>query len=389
MTLRFRAPRRPGPVAGHAPASPAGRIAGLLVAVLVPFVAFGVVIPVLPVLVTERLGGNAFAVGLAFAASGVATLIARPYAGQLAQRFGSRTIMIGGCLIAMVTGGLYALPVGIPGLVATRLLAGVAEAMVFTAGSVWVVTLAPEARRGEIVGYYGLSMWTGWTVGPILGLLLGMPSVWWLAGLAPLVAVGVLLLLGPQPATGGAVSRRLIPKAVLLPGVALAMAAFGYAALTGFVALHLGARGIHDGAAMVSLFGGAYVVVRILFGRLPDRVGPGRVVIFCGAVEALGLLLLTTAPTWWQAAIGALAMGGGLTLLYPALALVVIGRADEAERGAALGAYTSFWDLGLGAAGLLAGMIALAGYPWVFAAATALAIGSAVIGHMVSSGSRR
>lgn len=387
MTTRPGTARRPAP-AGGMPAGRAGRIAGLLVAVLVPFVAFGVVIPVLPVLVTERLGGNAFAVGVAFAASGVATLIARPYAGQLAQRHGSRTVMIAGCLLAMLAGGSYALPVGIAGLVVIRLLAGVAEAMVFTAGSVWVVALAPESRRGEIVGYYGLAMWTGWTVGPMLGLLLGMPSVWWPAGLAPLVAIGVLLLLGPQPATGGTVSRRLIPKAVLLPGVALAMAAFGYAALTSFAALHLGARGISNGAAMVSLFGGAYVVVRVLFGRVPDRVGPGRLVVFCGFAEALGLLLLTTAHSWWQAAVGAVAMGGGLTLLYPALALVVISRSDEAERGAALGAYTSFWDLGLGAAGLVAGAVALAGYPWVFAVATVLAVGSAVVGHLGSGGSR-
>jgi hypothetical protein len=67
-------------------------------------------------------------------------------------------------------------------------------------------------------------------------------------------------------------------------------------------------------------------------------------------------------------------MGAGFTLLYPALALLVIDGSAEEERGAALGAYTSFWDLGLGVAGLVAGAAAGLDYaaPFVLAAVAAL-----------------
>jgi MFS family permease len=179
---------------------------------------------------------------------------------------------------------------------------------------------------------------------------------------------------------GGPVSRVLLPRSVILPGTALALAAFGYAALTGFVALHLEARGIAHGAVLLSVFGAAYVGVRVVAGRVPDRVGAAPVVLACALGEATGLLLITVAPTLWVAIGGALVMGGSFTLLYPALALVVIDRAPERERGAALGAFTSFWDAGLGVSGLVTGVIALAGYPWVFAVATGLAALSAGVG---------
>jgi MFS family permease len=283
-----------------------------------------------------------------------------------------------------VVGAGYAIPAGLTGLVVTRVLMGLAESLVFTAGSVWVVAVAPADRRAQIVGYYGLAMWCGWTVGPIVGAVLlsryGYPMVWTVVALAPFVAIAVLALLPSPVGVGGGGSRRLIPRPVLLPGTALALSAFGYAALTGFVALHLTARGIGHGAVMLSLFGAAYVAVRLVAGRLPDRVGPGPVVVFCGLSEGLGLLLITVAPSWWVAAVGALVMGGGFTLLYPALALVVIRGSAERDRGAALGAYTSFWDLGLGVAGLVTGAVALIGYPWVFALATVLAWAAAGIG---------
>ncbi|HEX6076446.1 MAG TPA: MFS transporter [Micromonosporaceae bacterium] len=361
-----------------------GRFAGLCAVLVVTFTAFGAVVPVLPFLVLEELDGTTFAVGAVFGVSALVALVGRPYAGRAAQRFGSRRVMLVGCLLAGLVGVLYAAPFGLPSLYGTRVLHGVAESIVFTAGSVWVVALAPESRRGQLVGYYGLAMWTGFTVGPLVGTVLraqwGYPAVWWFAGLAPLLAAAMLLAVPTPGGSGQFTSRRLVPRTVLLPGTSLALAAFGYAALTGFVVLHLAERGIGNGGAMLSLFGVGYVVVRVLAGRLPDRVGATRVVVVCGAVEAVGLVLLTVAGTWWLAAVGALVMGAGFTLLYPSLALLVIKASPEAERGAALGAYTSFWDLGLGVAGLVTGAVAAAGYPAVFVLAAVSAVAAGVAG---------
>ncbi|WP_203905294.1 MFS transporter [Virgisporangium aliadipatigenens] len=342
----------------------------LFLAVLIAFTGLGVVIPAIPPYVLDELGGSAFLVGVAFALSGFVALLVRPYAGQFAQRWGSRRVMFVGILVAVLCGALYAAPFGLAALFGARLVMGLAESAIFTAGSVRVVAVAPADRRGQLVGYYGLAMWGGWTLGPVLGTFLlgfgGYRLVWAAAVALPVFAAAVLLTMSADRPIGGAVSRRLVPAAVVVPGTAILLAAFGYSALTGFVVLHLDAKGITDGASIIGVFGVVYVSVRIVAGRLPDRVGPGIVAAFCGVGEATGLVILGTAQTWIQAAIGAAVLGAGFTLLYPALALLVIRRSKPAEQGAALGAYTSFWDLGLGVAGLIGGAIALVGYPYVF-----------------------
>jgi MFS family permease len=367
---------RPAPRPRQAEAPPAPQVPfwpvliRLLAAVLIAFTGLGVVIPALPPFVLEELDGSAFLVGVAFALSGFVALLVRPYAGQFAQRWGSRRVMLVGTVVAVVCGALYATPYGLAGLFGARMVMGLAESAIFTAGSVWVVSISPADRRGQLVGYYGLAMWGGWTLGPLLGVTLldlgGYPLVWGAAVVLPVLAGVVLMTMTADRPVGGPVSRRLVPPAVVVPGIGILLAAFGYSALTGFVVLHLDAKGIADGASIIGVFGVAYVSVRIVAGRLPDRVGPGIVAAFCGVGEATGLVILGTAQTWTQAAIGAAVLGAGFTLLYPALALLVIRRSKPAEQGAALGAYTSFWDLGLGVAGLIGGAIALVGYPYVF-----------------------
>jgi MFS family permease len=118
-------------------------------------------------------------------------------------------------------------------------------------------------------------------------------------------------------------------------------------------------------------------------GRLPDRVGAARIAVACGLVEATGLALIAAATSLWVAGLGAVIMGAGFTLLYPSLALLVINRSEPAERGAALGVYTSFWDLGIGIAGLVTGAVATGfGYPSVFIIAAAAALATAITGRL-------
>jgi predicted MFS family arabinose efflux permease len=274
---------------------------------------------------------------------------------------------------------------GMTALLVVRIVMGLAEAAVFTAGSLWVVALAPAGRRGQLVGWYGLAMWGGWTLGPVIGEALrreaGYGAVWLLHVVLPVAAALVALRLPRQRPGSGVPSRRLVPRPVLLPGVTLALAAVGYSALAGFVVLHLDDRGLGGGSLLLGLYGAAYIIVRLAFGRLPDRVGAARIAVGCGLLEAAGLALIALAPALWVAAAGALIMGAGFTLLYPSLALLVIDRTDPADQGAALGAFTSFWDLGLGTAGLATGAVAsAAGYGETFLVAALAAAAAALLG---------
>ena len=337
---------------------------GLVLVVWSTFTGFGVVIPVLPRLVTQELNGSAGLVGAAFATAAVVALLLRPFGGQLAQRFGTRW--------AMTLGGVIAIAAG------AASNPGAAEALLMTAGSVWAVALAPEQRRAQVVGWYGLAMWGGLATGPLLGEVAfrtgSYPLVWVLAAALP--ALALLVLRGMPRGEGGdeQVSSRLLPRAAVLPGLALAGGGFGYASVTSFGALAMTDRGIAGGALLLSLFGAAYVVVRLLAGRLPDRLGPKPVILASAVLEASGLLLITLADRWWLAALGALVAGGGFTLLYPALALIAIRTAPPAERGATLGAVSSFLDLSIGVSGVIGGILADVSYAAVFGLSAALAM---------------
>jgi MFS family permease len=366
--------------------------AGVVTALFGTFTAFGVVIPVIPRLVTERLHGPPLAVGTAFTASAATALLVRPYAGRLAQRWGSRPVMIIGCGLALVVAGGYALPLGLPGLFLVRMITGVGEAMMFTAGSVWTVTLAPDERRGQIIGLYGLALWGGLTAGPALGEFLyrtgSYASVWICAAVLPVISAALLGLLPRGPRLGAGVARRLLPRAALLPGLSLCSGAYGYATIVGFGALALADRGIGGGAALLSIFSGGYVAARLAGGRLPDLAGPLRVIVVFSVVEAVGLALVAVAPAWWPAALGALLAGGGCSLLYPALALITIDTVPPAERGAALGALASFFDVGVAIGGFAGGLTAGLGYPATFWVASLVVLGGLAAGTTAVRGRR-
>jgi MFS family permease len=352
--------------------------AGVFAAVWSTFTAIGAVVPAVPRLVTQTLHGSTAMVGAAFATAAVVALLMRPFAGQLAQRFGTRSVMALGATLAVATGIAYALPLGAPGLMAARVGAGVAEALVMTAGSVWVVSLAPQHRRGQAVGLYGMAMWGGLAAGPVVGeVAYGVGSyalVWALAAALPVVTLVVLSRMPRSELVGEQVSRRLLPPAAVLPGLALAAGSFGYASVTSFGALAMADRGIAGGSMLLSVFSAAYVTVRLLASRLPDRFGPVPVILTSAGLEASGLLLIAVAPNWWMAALGALVAGGGFTLMYPSLALIAIGAAPENERGASLGAVSSFFDLSVGVAGLVGGVIAGVSFPAVFGLSAVLAL---------------
>jgi len=376
-------------------ARPGVAFAGLFAVTFCGLVAVGAVLPVLPRYVHGPLGAGDIAVGVVIGCYAVTGLLLRPFAGRLADHRGRKPTVLGGSALVAVAGFLYLLPLGVPGLIGARLLLGAGEGTVFTAGSAWIVDIAPEERRGRVIGLYGLAVWTGLSIGPLVGELLlhasGYTAVWLFAGAAPLAGALIASRL-PDPfhaRPGEDEHHPLIAREAVGPGTAMALGSLGYATVASFVVLHLEARGVGHGALVFGVFATMIVLTRLVGGDLPDRAGPLRVAVGAALVEAAGLLTVGVAHSIGVAVAGAMAMGVAFALLYPSLSLIVVGRVSETRRGAALGTFTACFDAGVGVGAPLAGIAAaLTGYEGAFLFAALVALGSAATTRFLISNNR-
>jgi len=360
---------------------------GVFFAALMAFLAIGAALPVLPTYVRGPLHSSNLDVGIVVGAFAITSVICRPLAGRQADQRGRRIVLIGGALAMTLGGLLYLVSDSVATLILARLVVGIGEGSLYTAGATWAVDLAPEDQRGFALGLFGLAVWGGLSIGPIAGELLrshvGYDAVWILTAALPAAAALIAWRL-PEPAklVSGAEPGplALFPKAAHRPGLALALANIGYAALAGFVILTLQSRGIGGGATVFTAFAVAVFASRLVLSWVPDRVGARRTATAAGLLEALGLTIIASAHSLEIALLGALVVGVGFAMLFPSLALMVVGEVGEDRRGSALGAFTAFFDIGVGLGGPIAGLTAsIWGYPAVFYLSAVAALGTAAL----------
>jgi MFS family permease len=359
--------------------------AGIFAATLTAFVAAGAALPVLPRFVRGPVHAGNVEVGLVIGAFSLSAIVVRPLAGHLADHRGRHPVVLAGTLLTALSGVLLLIAPSLPVVLASRLVMGAGEGLLFTAGSAWIVDLAPEDRQGQTIGLFGLSVWGGMTLGPLVGDQLlslgGYDAVWAMMALVPLAGGLMALRLSETRRPGAVPARgRLLPRAVLAPGAALSLANAGYATMAAFVVLALAHRGIGHGALVFTAYAAAVAGSRLLLGRLPDQIGARRSAVLAGLAEAAGLAIIAEAGSWPVAVAGGIVMGAGFSMLYPALALAVVQRTGEDARGRALGGFTAFFDIGMGLGAPAAGALAaLGGYGLAFWAGTAAACGAAAI----------
>ncbi len=144
----------------------------VLVAAVIDVIGFGIVMPVLPALVTE-LGhvGLAEATrigGWLLAAFAVAQFFAGPVLGQLGDRFGRRPVLVLSMLAFGLDYLLMAVAPSLGWLLVGRILAGIAGATYGPAGAV-IADVTPEEKRAASFGLLGAAFGIGFMIGPALG----------------------------------------------------------------------------------------------------------------------------------------------------------------------------------------------------------------------------
>ncbi len=338
----------------------------------------------------EDLGGDDFLVGLATTIFFVSAIVARPLAGRWMDRIGRRPF-IWPALVAM---GLTTIVIGVTTaawqVVVIRLVQGAVGASLYTALAATATDLVPPHRRGAAMARLSVMVYLGFAVGPVFGEWLFDRSHWALfavaGGLTCVAAAVAFRLPETRPDTSDvngeatAVPVRAMLRAVMRPGVAQFCVGFGYACLISFLTKYSREIGLGSSGWLFLTFAVCTLCIRAVSGPLGDRVGYAAVALPGLLCVALGLLGLATAWETWVAFPSIALVGVGFGGSFPALTAIAAQRAPDTARGAALGAFLSFNDVGNALAGPLVGLLGEAvGFRWVYGAPAIVATVGAVV----------
>jgi MFS family permease len=356
----------------------------LWVAVLSGYLAFGAALQALPSYVPEKFGGGALASGTAVGIAFLATACARPFAGWLADAGWSRPVVLTGGVLAAIGGLGQLLAPDLVGLLLARLVMGAGEAALFSGALPWVLSGTRMIQRGRLAGWFGLSMWGGLAGGPVIATLVG-GRVWWTVVGLSLASVVMVTTTRSDPSRIEPLVRirrlrDLLPVGVPLPGATIGLAAYCYGTVAALLVLRLRADHLAVDNIALAVFAGAFLIVRFAGSPLVDRYG-GRVVAASTVsleVVALVGLALVDGPV---GAVLCIALAGmGLALIYPACVSMTLDRVHGLRPGVSMGVMTSFWDLGVMAAGPLGGFVAeRAGFETAFLVAAGAGLASVLV----------
>ena len=341
----------------------------LVLIVFLGFLSIGVPLSALSLQVHEVLGFDMVTVGWVIGIQSLATILTRHRAGTLADHRGPRRAVLTGLPLAAASGLLYLASTLLPlapapalaVLTIARLVLGVAESLFITGCMSWGIARLGPARTGKVMSWQGIAMYAALGLGAPLGLAvqrrLGFEAVALLVVATPLLACLVALALPGTPPS--AVVRAPFHRVLGLiwrPGTVLMLATAPFAVLATFLALSFAARGWDGAGWALGGFAAGYVLVRLLFAHLPDRLGGITVATVSLAIEAAGQAMLWLAPVPSVALAGAVLTGIGFSLMFPSMGIEATRRVAPALRGRAVGGFTAFFDLALGLTGPLVGL---------------------------------
>jgi len=165
----------------------------IFITLVLDVIGFGLIVPILPKLITEFHGGSessaALTYGTLLALYSAMQFIFAPILGALSDRFGRRPII----LVALFGAGLdYFLLAWAPTLLwfyVGRILSGVTGAS-FSAASAYIADVSPPEKRAANFGMIGAAFGIGFVIGPAIGGILGEIGL-----RLPFIAAGIITLL--------------------------------------------------------------------------------------------------------------------------------------------------------------------------------------------------
>lgn len=330
-----------------------------------------IVPPLLPRLMDSLGISIAMAAGLG-AAFSIATALPQPFFGYLGDRFGRRTLVVGGMLASAVFVSVIGFAPSYWVLLVLLVMGGLGGAAFHPPGASYAVRVTAGKGGGARYSVFSFGGAAGYSVGPLVAVGLvawgGMERLW--VAMLPAILLAPFFFFGlpsgrseardhapaPRPS---AILRQLAGPLGIVFGISSAMTFVQRAFLTMepiIVAEMGGSEAL--GAVALSVYLGAQAFGTVAGGLLSDRMDRPRLLfVLCALALPAHLLAVWLGP--WNA-LGFVAIGAagffGMSTLPPIVVMAqeMIPRAPGASSGIVMGLAWTVGSVGVMGAGVVA-----------------------------------
>lgn len=349
----------------------------ILAANFLLYFGFWLLIPVLPFYLSEIFRAGNSTIGIILSCYTIAALCIRPFSGYFLDTFARKPLYLLAYFIFTSMFGGYIIAGSLTLFIIFRVVHGLSFGMVTVSGNTVVIDIMPSSRRGEGLGYYGLSNNIAMAVGPMSGLFLHDAGVTYPAIFCTsLVSCFVGLLCAslvktpykpPVKKESISMDRFILIKGIPA-GISLLLLSIPYGMTTNYVAMYAKQIGVNATTGFFFTFMAVGMAIsRIFSGKIVDR-GKVTQVISAGLYLVILSFFLLSACAYiihWNSTLCtvvfftiALLLGVGFGVMFPAYNTIFVNLAPNSQRGTATSTYLTSWDVGIGIGMLSGGYIA-------------------------------
>lgn len=347
----------------------------ILAANFLLYFGFYLLMPVLPFYLSEVFHSGNAAMGIILSCYTIAALCIRPFSGYLLDTFARKPLYLCAFFVFTSIFAGYLIAGTLTLFTIMRIIHGFAFGTVTVAGNTVVIDIMPSSRRGEGLGYYGLTNNMAMSIGPMVGLFLHNVysfEVIFICALCSCIIGFIMALLVKSPVKQPIRREPIsLDRFVLIKGIpaglALLLFSIPYGMTSNYIAMYAKEIGITAETGFFFTFMAIGMAVsRIFSGRLVDK-GKITQVISTGMYLVCICFFALSACAYlveWNDAVStsiffgiALFLGIGFGTMFPAFNTLFVNLAPSNQRGTATSTYLTSWDVGIGAGMLLGGYI--------------------------------
>lgn len=331
------------------------------------FASFNMIIPMLPDYLTS-LGGGEYK-GLIIALFTITAGLSRPFSGKLADKVGRLPVMIFGALVCFIAGLAYPFVTGVIAFFALRLLHGFSTGFTPTGNAAYVADIVPINRRGEAMGVIGVAISVGTATGNALGGYIGsaFPIDYVFYASAATALMSIIILAGMNETLADRVQfnfsllklkkNEFIEKRVLVPAIYMALSVFSFGLVLTIMPDYSAHLGISNKGLFFAVFVLASLGVRIVAGKISDRVGRVKVLKVSSFLLCIAMILIAFSNSFISLMGAGIIFGFAVGMNSPTVFAWAIDLAENNKRGKALATLYIFLELGIGMGAFISGWV--------------------------------